>query len=298
MKERIQEYCDFLSIEKRHSPHTVESYRRDISVFSRQWGSGPLSDVTSQDIRSFLLNLRKQGLSAASIARSLSSLKSFFRFLVVEGYIQVNPGEVLESPRAWRKLPESLSTEDVERLLTCPDVSTPLGLRDRAMLEILYATGLRVSELTSLKISDLDLEVGYLRSFGKGAKERIVPIGDVALDAVKVYLDRSRNCFSGCESVADLFLSRRGKKMTRQGFWKIVKKYVLLAGIKKAVSPHTLRHAFATHLLERGANLRAVQEMLGHSDISTTQIYTHILEKRMREVHDRYHPRSLISEGS
>ena len=297
MKERIQEYCDFLSIEKRHSPHTVESYRRDIGVFARQWGDASLSDISSQDIRSFLLSLRKKGLSAASIARSLSSLKSFFRFLVIEDHIQINPAEVLESPRAWRKLPESLSTEDVERLLASPDVSTPLGLRDRAMLEILYATGLRVSELISLKISDLDLEVGYLRSLGKGAKERIVPIGDVALDAVKVYLDRGRACFSGHESVADLFLSRRGKRMTRQGFWKIVKKYVLLAGVHQPVSPHTLRHAFATHLLERGANLRAVQEMLGHSDISTTQIYTHILEKRMREVHDRYHPRSLISQG-
>lgn len=287
----LREYLSFLLVEKRHSPHTISAYGRDISRFERFWSPRPLSSVATLDVRSFLLHLREQGLNSRSIARSLSSLKSFFKFLCNEDYIQDNPAEILESPKLWRKLPDILSLDEMERLLASPNFQTTLGLRDKAMLELMYATGLRVSELVSLKVSDLDLQVGYLRSLGKGSKERVVPMGEAARNAVDDYLVRSRRVLLKGNPVSELFVTRRGTKMTRQGFWKILKGYARKANLPKGVSPHTLRHAFATHLLERGADLRSVQEMLGHSDISTTQIYTHVLEERMREVHGRFHPR-------
>ena len=230
------------------------------------------------------------------MARSLSSIKSFFKYLCQDKQFQNNPAEILETPKRWRKLPDVLSSEDVDKLLKCPDLESVLGLRDKAMLEILYASGLRVSELINLQVSQLDMQVGYLRTLGKGSKERIVPIGAMAKRAVENYILNSRPAlvFSRKDGgkAEELFVTRRGRGMTRQGFWKLLKGYVTQANIRASVSPHTLRHAFATHLLERGADLRSVQQMLGHSDISTTQIYTHILGKRMLEIHQQFHPRS------
>ncbi|GJL78310.1 MAG: tyrosine recombinase XerD [Nitrospinaceae bacterium] len=292
MTSILKEYTDFLKFEKRHSANTVEAYGRDISRFMDFIGDRPWATIGSSNIRAFLLKCREDGQNSRSTARYLSSLKSFFKFLCDEQHLKDNPAEILESPKLWRKLPDFLSLDDVEALLACPDPKTLFGVRDKAMLEILYATGLRVSELVSLKVVDVDLEVGFLRSMGKGSKERVVPIGSVAQDAVQDYLLIARRVFLKGNTAHELFITRRGSKMTRQGFWKILKTYALKANISANISPHTLRHAFATHLLERGADLRSVQEMLGHSDISTTQIYTHILEERMREVHDRFHPRA------
>lgn len=292
MNNTLLEFTNFLKIEKRHSPHTVAAYGRDISRFSSHIDNRPLDTLTTSDIRAFLLKLREEGLSSRSMARSLSAIKSFFRFLIAEDYLKENPAEILESPRLWQKIPNVISLDEVEALLAIPDAKTVRGIRDKAMLEILYAAGLRVSELISLRVSDIDLQGGFLRTMGKGSKERVVPIGTLAVDAVQDYLLQARQALLKGRSAHELFVTRRGEKMTRQGFWKILKAYALKAHIKTAISPHSLRHAFATHLLERGADLRSVQEMLGHADISTTQIYTHVLEERMREVHDRFHPRA------
>jgi integrase/recombinase XerD len=296
MKALIQEFSDYLRIEKRNSPHTVSAYRRDLSRFSAELAGQKVDSVTTADIRDFLIFLKEQGLSPASVARSLSSIKSFFKYLCQDKQFQDNPAEILETPKRWRKLPDVLSSEDVDILLKSPDLESVLGLRDKAMLEILYASGLRVSELINLQVSQLDMQVGYLRTLGKGSKERIVPIGAMSKRAVKNYILNSRPALVSSRKDAgkseELFLTRRGLGMTRQGFWKLLKAYVTKAKIRASVSPHTLRHAFATHLLERGADLRSVQQMLGHSDISTTQIYTHILGKRMLEIHQQFHPRS------
>jgi integrase/recombinase XerD len=301
MKALIQEFSDYLRIEKRNSPHTVSAYRRDLIRFSTELAGQEVDSVTTADIRGFLISLREQGLSSASVARSLSSIKSFFKYLCQDKQfkdnpVQGNPAEILETPKRWRKLPDVLSPEDVDNLLKSPDTETVLGARDKAMLEVLYASGLRVSELINLKINQLDMEVGYLRTLGKGSKERIVPIGAMAKKAVESYILNSRPALVSSRKdgrkAEELFLTRRGRGMTRQGFWKLLKGYVTQANIRASVSPHTLRHAFATHLLERGADLRSVQQMLGHSDISTTQIYTHILGKRMLEIHQQFHPRS------
>ncbi|KMP12569.1 recombinase XerD [Candidatus Nitromaritima sp. SCGC AAA799-C22] len=292
MNERIREYADYLKIEKRQSPNTVAAYRRDIQRLASHHSAKKLEELTARDVRSFLLKLREEGLASSTVARCLSSVKSFYNFLFTENRIAENPAEIIESPRPWRKLPDVMSTSEVDVLLSAPDAETPAGLRDRAMLELLYATGLRVSELVTVKGSAVDLRVGYLRTLGKGSKERVVPLGDAAREAVESYQLSGRPALLKGRGCAELFVTRRGRGMTRQGFWKVLKQYVLKAGIKIPVSPHTLRHAFATHLLERGADLRSVQQMLGHSDISTTQIYTHILQERMREVHDQYHPRA------
>jgi integrase/recombinase XerD len=296
MNTLIQEFSDYLRIEKRNSPNTVSAYRRDLVRFSAELAGRKVESVTTADIRDFLIFLKEKGLSAASVARSLSSIKSFFKYLCHDKQFQDNPAEILETPKSWRKLPDILSSEDVDNLLKSPNLESGLGLRDKAMLEVLYASGLRVSELINLKISQLDMEVGYLRTFGKGSKERIVPIGAVAKRAVENYILSSRPALASNRKdgrqAEKLFVTRRGRGMTRQGFWKILKGYVSQANVRASVSPHTLRHAFATHLLERGADLRSVQQMLGHSDISTTQIYTHILGKRMLEIHQQFHPRS------
>jgi integrase/recombinase XerD len=291
MEALIKEFSDFLSIEKRHSPHTVQGYSRDVSRFVKFSGLRSPELATTAGIRTFLMKLREEGISSTSVARSLSSIKSFFRFLCNESYLTDNPAEVLESPKPWRKLPDVISPAEVDALLSSPDPETPQGIRDRAMLELMYATGIRVSELVALKTSDLDLQVGFLRALGKGGKERVVPVGEVAKNALENYLLNSRRVLLRGRIVVELFVTRQGRKMTRQGFWKTLKGYAKRADVRASVSPHSLRHAFATHLLEGGADLRSVQEMLGHSDISTTQIYTHILGKRMQEVHDKYHPR-------
>ena len=291
MNEFISTYVDFLKIEKRQSPNTIASYQFDINYFASYLLDKKLNDVSTSDVRSFLIFLREKGLASSTVARFLSSIKSFYRYLVIEKLILDNPIEIIDSPRPWRKLPNVLSTEEIDTLIAAPDIKTSGGLRDLAMLELLYATGLRVTELISLKLSAVDLSVGYLRTLGKGSKERVVPFGDAAKIAIEEYVLRVRPSLLKNTQSTDLFLTRRGTAMTRQGFWKILKKYITKAKISGNVSPHTLRHAFATHLLERGADLRSVQQMLGHSDISSTQIYTHILKERMREVHDRFHPR-------
>ena len=288
----IQEFSEYLRIEKRNSPHTVSGYCRDLRRFASVFSDIEVSRLTTIDIRGFLLILRDDGLSPSSIARSLSAIKSFFRYLCQDKQLKENPAEILETPRKWRKLPHLLSLEDVDKLLSGPDINNAIGLRDQAMLEVLYATGMRVSELISVKGHNLDLVTGCLRSMGKGSKERIVPIGMVARRSVEEYRLSSRPILAKGRKVEELFLTRRAQGMTRQGFWKILKGYVKQSDIKSNVSPHTLRHAFATHLLERGADLRSVQQMLGHADISTTQIYTHVLEKRLLEVHDQFHPRA------
>jgi integrase/recombinase XerD len=296
MNTLIQEFCDYLRIEKRNSTNTISAYRRDLVRFSAELVDQNMESVTTADIRDFLISLKEQGLSVASVARSLSSIKSFFKYLCQDKQFQDNPAEILETPKRWRKLPDFLSSEDVDNLLKSPNLESDLGLRDKAMLEVLYSSGLRVSELINLKISQLDMEVGYLRTFGKGSKERIVPIGAVAKRAVQNYILSSRPALASKRKdgrkAEELFVTRRGRGMTRQGFWKLLKGYVIQANVRASVSPHTLRHAFATHLLDRGADLRSVQQMLGHSDISTTQIYTHILGKRMLEIHQQFHPRS------
>lgn len=229
MKEYVKEYISFLSVEKRHSPHTVSAYRRDIAKFIDFFSDSSVTSMTTSDIRIFLIKLQEEGLSSTSQARCLSSLKSFFKFLISEKYIKESPVEILETPRRWRRLPKLMSIAEVDALMDSPDKNTHHGIRDRAMLEVLYATGLRVSELVSLKKSDLNLEVGYLRSFGKGSKERIVPMGEAAQVAVKDYLLRSRPVFLKNGNVAEIFITQQGAGMTRQGFWKILKRYVLQA---------------------------------------------------------------------
>ena len=293
MKKYVSEYTDFLKIEKRQSQNTVESYRRDVSRFAKYLSNNQLGGAKTSDVRSFLVFLRnEEGLAPSSVARCLSSLKSFYNFLYVESLISENPIETIASPRPWRKLPNVMSMQEVDALIAAPDINTLAGVRDLAMLELMYATGLRVSELVSLKMSAVNLEVGYLRTLGKGSKERVVPIGDIAKTTIENYVINARPLFQKKYTSEDLFLTRFGNAMTRQGFWKILKKYSIKAKIVGTVSPHALRHAFATHLLERGADLRSVQKMLGHADISSTQIYTHVLRERMREVHERFHPRA------
>ncbi len=291
LQHYIREFVDYLSIEKRRSLNTTEAYRRDMNKFANEFKNDRLEDISVNNIREFLLKLRQSGLSTRSIARLQSSIRSFFEFLIQEKITDKNPAELLETPKLLQKLPDVLSLEEVDRLINAPDLKTQEGLRDKAMLEILYAAGVRVSELINLEASKVNLQMGFVLAFGKGSKERLIPIGDAAKHAVEDYVLRARPGFTKGRNVSELFLTRRGKAMTRQGFWKIIKRYTLIEGIKKPVSPHTLRHAFATHLLEGGADLRSVQQMLGHSDISTTQIYTHVMQTRLREIHEKYHPR-------
>jgi integrase/recombinase XerD len=235
-----------------------------------------------------------EGRSPRSVARAVACYRGFFRFLVIDGRLTVNPADDLRPPRAWKVLPRYLAVEDVDRLIEQPNVSTPRGLRDRALIELLYATGMRVSELLSLRPADVNLEASYLTCSGKGDKQRIVPIGDEAGDWVKRYLREGRHALLGKRSSPRLFVNAKGggPGLTRVGFWKILKAYARQAGLTKSLSPHMLRHSFATHLLERGADLRAIQMMLGHADLSTTQIYTHVLEQRMRSIYDKFHPRA------
>ncbi|MEE3253601.1 MAG: site-specific tyrosine recombinase XerD [Nitrospinota bacterium] len=292
MKSLIHDFSEYLRIEKRYSPHTVSGYCHDLGRFSNFASDRKVDSLNTSDIREFLILLGEQGLSGASIARCLSSIKSFFKYLCLDKQLDNNPAEILNTPRSYRKLPNVLSSKDIDNLLNCPDKNSFLGLRDKAMLEILYATGLRVSELVNLKVSELDLEVGCIRTMGKGSKERIVPIGNMAKKAVNNYLLNSRPVLLKGQNAEEIFVTKRGGCMTRQGFWKLLKRYAIQSNIRASVSPHVLRHAFATHLLERGADLRSVQQMLGHSDISTTQIYTHILRGRLLEIHQQFHPRS------
>jgi integrase/recombinase XerD len=296
MQDLIGEFINYLSVERGLAPNTLESYGRDLrqySAFLRSKGNlVSLRDASRANIISYLLQMEKQGRSPATIARRLAALKSFYQFLVRERIVDRDPTANLESPKLDRRLPKVLTVREVETLLRQPKVTTANGLRDKAMLEVLYATGMRVSELVSLTLADVNLELGHVRCLGKGSKERIVPLGSIACNAVADYLARGRPKLVKDHGERSLFVNHHGRRMTRQGFWKILKKYAAQAGIKKSITPHTLRHSFATHLLENGADVRAVQEMLGHADISTTQVYSHINRKRLREQYRNSHPRA------
>lgn len=297
MSFHLERFHDYLAFERGLSPRTLEAYGRDTRrlrefLISRSVSSP--DSVVAADIREFTYHLRDQGLAPSSIRRSLSAIRTYFGFLLAEDLVQADPTEQVEPPRTWQRLPGVLSTQEVERLLEAPDPGHRLFWRDRAILEFLYASGVRVSELTGLKVRDLDLGEGLAVVAGKGSKQRLVPIGGAAIRAVRVYLRELRPRLGKGSGRGEgvLFLNARGGALTRMGVWKILRKHVERAGIERRVTPHTLRHTFATHLLEGGADLAAVQEMLGHADISTTQIYTHVDRDYLRDVHRRYHPRA------
>ena len=291
----VERYQDYLALEQGSSPRTLEAYLRDVERFATYAtvrGAATPTDVDARALREFVYHLKDLGLAPASIRRNVSAVRGYFRFLLAEGLVVRDPSERLETPKRWRSLPEVLSVSDVERLLAAPSLDEPLAFRDRALLELAYGAGLRVSEWITIGVRDLLLEDSLVRVFGKGSKERLVPIGRTAVGAVAVYLRELRPRLESGAGEGILFLNARGQPLTRMGAWKILRKYVTLAGIERTVSPHTLRHSFATHLLEGGADLRAVQEMLGHADISTTQIYTHVDREYLRSVHRQYHPRA------
>ncbi len=291
---RLEPFVDYLSFERGLSDRTLSAYRRDLekllSFLETKGRTGPKA-VSPQDLREFVFFVKESGLSASSIRRLLSSTRGYFAFLLEEGVLDTDPSERLEAPRAWRKLPEALSVEEVGKILEAPDPDHPMYWRDRGILEVLYATGMRVSELVELSIGDLDLEEGICSVFGKGAKERIVPLGGPARRSLARYLERVRPRLDSGKGRGKVFLNHRGGPLTRAAVWEMVKKYAVRGGIQRRVSPHTFRHSFATHLLEGGADLAAVQELLGHADISTTQIYTHVDRDYLREVHRTFHPR-------
>jgi integrase/recombinase XerD len=286
------QFIHHLRVEKGLSRNTIESYSRDLTRYFDFLEKNSLDPLRASQINimDYVSSLAGP-LSIRSIARNLSSLKVFYRFLVSDGKIQTNPARLISNPKLPRRLPGVLSGEEVERLLAAPDASSSRGLRDRAMLELLYASGLRVSELVGLRVANINLEAGWVRTIGKGSKERMVPMGAKAQQCLKEYLACSRPSLLKKRSSSSLFVTSRAKPMSRQAFWKIVKRCSLLAGIKKEISPHSLRHSFASHLLEHGADLRSVQIMLGHADISTTQIYTHVTRERLKQIHEKYHPR-------
>jgi len=283
-------------VERRLSANSVQSYARDL-VLLQKFAAGhgtPVERLTRQRLEELVRLLMSEGRSPRSVARAIACYRGFYRFLVVDGRLKTNPADELRAPRAWKVLPRHLSVDEVDRLLEQPDVTAPRGLRDRALIELLYATGLRVSELVSLRPADVNLEASYLTCTGKGEKQRVVPMGDEAAAWVRRYLREGRPALLGKRASARLFVNARrgGPGLTRVGFWKVLKAYGRRAGVTASLSPHMLRHSFATHLLERGADLRAIQMMLGHADLSTTQIYTHVLQQRMRTVYDRFHPRA------
>jgi integrase/recombinase XerD len=286
------EFIGYLRIERGLSDNTIQAYSRDLLRFFRFLGKRGLSplDVTPEALNEYLTHLGAS-MSLRSCARNLSTLKVFFRFLVSDGKTSTNPARLLSIPKIPLRLPGVLARSEVERLLSQPDTAHQRGLRDRAMLELLYATGLRVSELVGLRVAGINLEAGYLRTVGKGSKERMVPVGAKALEALNHYLLDGRPRLLGRKTSSFLFLNQRGKPLTRQGFWKMIKRYGRQAEIQKDITPHILRHSFATHLLDCGADLRSVQVMLGHADISTTQIYTHVSREKLKQVHEKHHPR-------
>jgi integrase/recombinase XerD len=288
-----QRFYDALWLDSGLSQNTIASYRNDLNSLSRWlWRDRRrLSTATRDDLLRFIAERSSAGASARSIARLLSALRRFFRYLVREGQAAVDPTEDIDAPRLGRPLPKSLTETDVESLLAAPDTRQPLGLRDRAMLETLYATGLRVSELVSLTVSEVNIGAGLVRVFGKGRRERLVPLGEEALRWLQTYLDRARPALLGRRSSDEVFLTKRGAGMTRQAFWRNLGRYAQVAGIRQALSPHTLRHAFATHLLNHGADLRVVQMLLGHASLSTTQIYTQVARERLKNLHAQHHPR-------
>ena len=294
LRFQLDRFSDYLTLEQGSSPRTLEAYRRDVERlvdYARSKGVQTPTDVTSRTLREFVYHLKDLGLSPSSIRRNISAVRTYFRFLLADGVVVRDPSERLETPQRWRTLPDVLTVQEIERLLAAPTLDDPLVFRDRAMLELAYGAGLRVSEWITLGVRDALLEDKLVRVFGKGSKERLVPIGRTAIGAVATYLRELRPRLEKGSGKGILFLNARGEPLSRMGAWKILRRYVERAGITKDVSPHTLRHSFATHLLEGGADLRAVQEMLGHADISTTQIYTHVDREYLRQVHRQFHPR-------
>jgi len=297
LKDQVQDFIHYLIVERGLAKNTIDSYERDLKKYSQYLEHveqlNHLNAVTRAHIVSFLKHLTDQQKSSKTIARHIASIRSFHQFLLREKVTEQDPSVHIETPQLERKLPKVLNAEEVEALLSVFDTSTPFGLRDKAMLELLYATGMRVSELVNLNIEDAHLTMGFVRCFGKGSKERIVPLGRMATEAIEAYLAQARPVLTKKQQGEHaLFVNHHGKRLTRQGFWKILKGLAKDARIEKELTPHTLRHSFATHLLENGADLRAVQEMLGHADISTTQIYTHVTKTRLKDVYNQFHPRA------
>jgi integrase/recombinase XerD len=294
MDQWLDQFLHYLIVEKGLSKNTIEAYGHGLNRFLdylKGKGIHEILNVGKFDVRAFLLTLKRKGLSTKTVVRNLVAIRTFFRFLVQEGILGTNPVEEIESPKIAKTLPEILTLKEVEQLLEQPNLQSPLGIRDRAMLEVLYATGMRVSELTQLPINQVNLEGGYVLIFGKGSRERIVPLGSESMKWLTLYLKTARGRLAKGKESHFLFISRWGRGMSRQRFWKNLKDYGRRAGIRKRVTPHLFRHSFASHLLERGADLRSVQMMLGHVDISTTQIYTHVTGERLKKIHQRYHPR-------
>lgn len=287
---------EYLTVELGLSANTRQAYERDLRLFCKTLGfknSDALINVSREQITGYMTQLKEKGLAAATIARKLAAIKAFYRFMTAEGYMDANPAEVVEAGTKGIKLPRVLSEDEVVRLLSQPDITTAEGFRDRTMLEVLYATGMRVSELINLTLERVDLNMKYIIAFGKGSKERIVPLGSVAAEFLQQYLEKVRPKLTHAGRNTNIvFLAFGGHELTRQRFWQIIRAYGRKANINKALTPHILRHSFATHLLDNGADLRSVQELLGHSDISTTQIYTHLTNKRLRDIYAKAHPRA------
>lgn len=296
MTGRMQLFLEYLTVELGLSANTRQAYERDLRLFCKTLGfknSDALVNVSREQITGYMTQLKEKGLAAATIARKLAAIKAFYRFMTAEGYMDANPAEVVEAGTKGIKLPRVLSEVEVVRLLNQPDITTAEGFRDRTMLEVLYATGMRVSELINLTLERVDLNMKYIIAFGKGSKERIVPLGSVAAEFLQQYLEKVRPKLTHEDRNTNIvFLAFGGHELTRQRFWQIIRGYGRKANINKALTPHILRHSFATHLLDNGADLRSVQELLGHSDISTTQIYTHLTNKRLRDIYAKAHPRA------
>ena len=296
MTGRMQLFLEYLTVELGLSANTRQAYERDLRLFCKTLGfknSDALVNVSREQITGYMTQLKEKGLAAATIARKLAAIKAFYPFMTAEGYMDANPAEVVEAGTKGIKLPRVLSEDEVVRLLNQPDITTAEGFRDRTMLEVLYATGMRVSELINLTLDRVDLNMKYIIAFGKGSKERIVPLGSVAAEFLQQYLEKVRPKLTHAGRNTNIvFLAFGGHELTRQSFWQIIRAYGRKANINKALTPHILRHSFATHLLDNGADLRSVQELLGHSDISTTQIYTHLTNKRLRDIYAKAHPRA------
>lgn len=296
MNDQLSDFIHFMTVERGLSENTIVSYKRDLqnylSFLMTHEQLSDISDVTRLHIIHYLKQLKEEGKSSKTSVRHLSSIRSFHQFLLREKVTTDDPSWNIETQKTERTLPKVLSLGEVEKLLDTPNQHTPFDYRDKAMLELLYATGIRVSEMLDLTLADVHLTMGFIRCFGKGRKERIVPIGEAAASAIEEYIEKGRSKLLKKQPSDALFLNHHGKKMSRQGFWKNLKKRAIEAGIQKELTPHTLRHSFATHLLENGADLRAVQEMLGHADISTTQIYTHVTKTRLKDVYHKFHPRA------
>lgn len=296
MTGRMQLFLEYLTVELGLSANTRQAYERDLRLLCKTLGfknSDALVNVSREQITGYMTQLKEKGLAAATIARKLAAIKAFYRFMTAEGYMDANPAEVVEAGTKGIKLPRVLSEDEVVRLLNQPDITTAEGFRDRTMLEVLYATGMRVSELINLTLERVDLNMKYIIAFGKGSKERIVPLGSVAAEFLQQYLEKVRPKLTHADRNTNIvFLAFGGHELTRQRFWQIIRAYGRKANINKALTPHILRHSFATHLLDNGADLRSVQELLGHSDISTTQIYTHLTNKRLRDIYAKAHPRA------